>query len=59
MLPLNGCQHSGSLKMHGMLLIYYEPPTPTELHFKSKERLVFGPAQAADVGEGKKKVKHW
>lgn len=40
MLPLNGCQDSDSLEMHGMLVIYYEPPTPAELHFKCKERLV-------------------
>lgn len=41
MLPLNGFQDSDSLEMHGMLLIYYEPSTPAELHFKCKERLVF------------------
>lgn len=27
--------------MHGMLLIYYELSAPTELHFKSEQRLVF------------------
>lgn len=40
MLPRSGCQDSDSLEMHGMLVIYYEPPTPTELHFKCKDRLV-------------------
>lgn len=57
MLPLNNCQDSDSLEMHGMLVIYYEPPTPTELHFKYKARLVFfffffGPAQTTHVGGG-------
>lgn len=58
MLPLNGCQHSGSLKMHGMLLIYYKPPTPTELHFKSKERLVFLDQRRQHMLVREEKVKH-
>lgn len=41
MLPLNCCQDSDRLEMHGMLVIYYKPPTPTELHLKCKDRLVF------------------
>lgn len=40
MLPLNSCQGSDSLEIHGMLVIYYEPPAPTELLFKCKERPV-------------------
>ena len=57
MLPLNGCQDSDSLEMHGMLVIYYEPPTPTELHFKCKERLVCWTGTDGRCGWGKKKSK--
>ena len=52
--PLNGCQDSDSLEMHGMLVIYYEPPTPTELHFKYKESLLARRRQQMWVMEGKK-----